>query len=72
MVCRLEKLLKRSSGRHKIDPKKQDDISSEADVEDLFVERIRLENMELRSYMTKQYWIIFLMNTILQLLLLTD
>ncbi|GMY12965.1 DUF3754 domain-containing protein, partial [Fagus crenata] len=46
-ITRLEKLLKRSSGRHKIDPKKQDDISSEADVEDLFVERIRLENMEL-------------------------
>lgn len=46
-ITRLEKLLKRSSGRHKINPKKQDDISSEADVEDLFVERIRLENMEL-------------------------
>lgn len=49
-VYRLEKLLKRSSGRHKKDPKKQDDISSEADGDDLSVERIRLENMELRSY----------------------
>lgn len=48
---RLEKLLKRSSGRHKKDPKKQDDISSEADGDNLSVERIRLENMELRSYM---------------------
>lgn len=48
---RLEKLLKRSSGQHKKDPKKQDDISSsEADGDALSVERIRLENMELRSY----------------------
>ena len=67
-ACRLEKLLKRSSGQHKKDPKKQDDIYPEADAEDLFVERIRLENMELRSYITSQCCIIFLMNTILQLL----
>ncbi|KAG6715554.1 uncharacterized protein LOC122307136 isoform X2 [Carya illinoinensis] len=46
-LSRLEKLLKRSSGRHKKDPKKQDDISSEADGDNLSVERIRLENMEL-------------------------
>uniref|UniRef100_A0A7N2KZ60 Aminopeptidase n=1 Tax=Quercus lobata TaxID=97700 RepID=A0A7N2KZ60_QUELO len=46
-LTRLEKFLKRSSGQHKKDPKKQDDICPEADVEDLFVERIRLENMEL-------------------------
>ncbi|XP_050270623.1 uncharacterized protein LOC126714495 isoform X2 [Quercus robur] len=46
-LTRLEKLFKRSSGQHKKDPKKQDDICPEADAEDLFVERIRLENMEL-------------------------
>ncbi|KAL0014683.1 hypothetical protein SO802_001752 [Lithocarpus litseifolius] len=46
-LTRLEKLLKRSSGQHKKDPKKQDDICPEADAEDLIVERIRLENMEL-------------------------
>ncbi|XP_062151761.1 uncharacterized protein LOC133860116 [Alnus glutinosa] len=46
-LTRLEKLLKRSSGQHKKDPKKQDDINSEACGDDLVVERIRLENMEL-------------------------
>lgn len=46
---RLEKLLKRSSGRHENDPKKLDDISSEANGDDLF-ERVRLESMELRSH----------------------
>lgn len=46
-LCRLEKLLKRSSRQRKKDSKKQDDINSEADDADLVVERIRLENMEL-------------------------
>jgi hypothetical protein len=54
-ACRLEKLLKRPSRQHKKDPKKQDDISSEACADDLVVERIRLENMELRSYMASPY-----------------
>ena len=54
-ACRLEKLLKRSSRQHKEDPKKQDDINSKACVDDLVVERIRLENMELRSYMASPY-----------------
>ena len=50
--CRLEKLLARKSKRHhKKDPKKDDDIISEAEQDDLYVERIRLENMELRSFM---------------------
>ncbi|XP_041003656.1 uncharacterized protein LOC121249064 isoform X2 [Juglans microcarpa x Juglans regia] len=43
---RLEKLMKRSSGRHEKDPKNLDDISSEANGDDLF-ERVRLESMEL-------------------------
>ncbi|XP_059449853.1 uncharacterized protein LOC132180885 [Corylus avellana] len=46
-LTRLEKLLKRSSRQHKEDPKKQEDINSEACADDLVVERIRLENMEL-------------------------
>jgi hypothetical protein len=54
-ACRLEKLLKRSSGQRKEDPKKQDDIYSEACGDDLVVERIRLENMELRSDMASPY-----------------
>jgi hypothetical protein len=55
VACRLEKLLKRSSRQHKEDPKKQDDINSEACADDRVVERIRLENMELRSYMASPY-----------------
>ncbi|KAF5725593.1 Disease resistance protein [Tripterygium wilfordii] len=47
-LTRLDKLLaKRSRGRHKKDPKKNDEINSEANQDDLCVERIRLENMEL-------------------------
>ncbi|KAM5581610.1 hypothetical protein ABKV19_010718 [Rosa sericea] len=50
-ITRAEKLLsRRSSSRHTKDPKKDDEITSEADgeeAEDLYVERIRLENMEL-------------------------
>ncbi|KAJ9132892.1 hypothetical protein P3X46_033717 [Hevea brasiliensis] len=47
-VTRIEKFLhRRSSGRRKRDPKKDDEIDSEAAQDDLCVERIRLENMEL-------------------------
>ncbi|KAM1323655.1 hypothetical protein ACFX2I_044983 [Malus domestica] len=49
-ITRIEKLLSRwSSGRPKSDPKKNDEIVSGADGEDedLFIERIRLEKMEL-------------------------
>ncbi|PON50487.1 hypothetical protein TorRG33x02_314130 [Trema orientale] len=47
-VTRLEKLFSRRSGRqHKKDPKKDDEISPDADQDDLYVERKRLENMEL-------------------------
>ncbi|GER33085.1 hypothetical protein STAS_09182 [Striga asiatica] len=46
---RLEKVLsRRSSSRLKKDPKKDDGIVSEAESDDLYVERVRLENMELR------------------------
>ncbi|KAG8482416.1 hypothetical protein CXB51_024189 [Gossypium anomalum] len=46
--CRLEKLLnRRLRERHKKEPKKDDEINPEADSEDLYVERIRLENMDL-------------------------
>ncbi|PPS19837.1 hypothetical protein GOBAR_AA00711 [Gossypium barbadense] len=46
--CRLEKLLnRRLRERHKKEPKKDDEINPEADSEDLFVDRIRLENMDL-------------------------
>ncbi|KAL5797299.1 hypothetical protein ACOSQ2_002119 [Xanthoceras sorbifolium] len=50
---RLDKLLARRSTGHrtkdpkKDDPKKDDEISSEAEQDDLYVERHRLENMEL-------------------------
>lgn len=44
----LEKLLsRRSKRRHKPDPKKDDEINSETEQNDLSVERHRLENMEL-------------------------
>ncbi|PQQ15750.1 uncharacterized protein Pyn_33530 [Prunus yedoensis var. nudiflora] len=49
-ITKVGKLLsRRSSGRPKTDPKKNEEISSEADGEDedLYVERIRLEKMEL-------------------------
>ncbi|CAL2250471.1 unnamed protein product [Prunus armeniaca] len=49
-ITKVGKLLsRRSSGEPKTDPKKNEEISSEADGEDedLHVERIRLENMEL-------------------------
>ncbi|XP_022751832.1 uncharacterized protein LOC111300466 [Durio zibethinus] len=47
-LTRLDKLLsRRSARRHKKVPKKDDKINPEADSEDLYVERIRLENMDL-------------------------
>lgn len=49
MVHRLDKLRGKRSGRHqKKDPKKDDETNPEADDEDLYVERIRLENTQLR------------------------
>ncbi|KAK2665998.1 hypothetical protein Ddye_004572 [Dipteronia dyeriana] len=53
---RLDKLLsRRSSGRHKKDPKKDDEIISEVEQDELYVERHRLESMELsfRSLLSK-------------------
>ncbi|XP_011006140.1 PREDICTED: uncharacterized protein LOC105112220 isoform X1 [Populus euphratica] len=47
-VTRLDKIFARKSrGQHKKDLKKNDDHNSEEDQDDLFVERIRLENMDL-------------------------
>ncbi|MBA0858556.1 hypothetical protein Goshw_028019 [Gossypium schwendimanii] len=47
-LTRLEKLLnRRLRERHKKEPKKDDEINPEAYSEDLYVERIRLENMDL-------------------------
>ncbi|KAM7280119.1 hypothetical protein ACFE04_007253 [Oxalis oulophora] len=47
-ITRLEKLRKkRPSKQHKTDPKKNDEIIAETDQDDLYVERIRLENMDL-------------------------
>ncbi|KAA3455901.1 aminopeptidase [Gossypium australe] len=47
-LTRLEKLLsRRSRGRNKKEPTKDDEINPETDSEDLYVERIRLENMDL-------------------------
>ncbi|XP_059294387.1 uncharacterized protein LOC132047364 isoform X3 [Lycium ferocissimum] len=39
---------RRSNSRRKMDPKKDDEIISEAEDQELYVERIRIENMELR------------------------
>ncbi|KAL3630893.1 hypothetical protein CASFOL_023877 [Castilleja foliolosa] len=45
---RLEKVMsRRSSSRLKKEPKEDDEILSEADYDELYVERVRLENMEL-------------------------
>ncbi|KAJ6873674.1 hypothetical protein NC651_032510 [Populus alba x Populus x berolinensis] len=47
-VTRLDKIFARKSrGHHKKDLKKNDDLNSEEDQDDLFVERIRLEKMDL-------------------------
>ncbi|XP_062105318.1 uncharacterized protein LOC133816971 [Humulus lupulus] len=47
-LTRLNKIFsRRPSGKHKKDPKKDDEIIPDADQEDLCVERKRLENMEL-------------------------
>lgn len=52
--CRLDKLFSRKSGRkNKKDLKKDDDIIPDADSADL-IERKRLENMELRFYITSR------------------
>ncbi|XP_070052026.1 uncharacterized protein [Nicotiana tomentosiformis] len=53
---RIDRLFsRRSSSRRKKDPKKDDEINSEAEDHDLYVERIRIENMELslRSLLSK-------------------
>ncbi|XP_052303068.1 uncharacterized protein LOC7466307 isoform X2 [Populus trichocarpa] len=48
-VTRLDKIFARKPrGQHKKDLKKNDDLNSEEDQDDLFVERIRLEKMDLR------------------------
>jgi hypothetical protein len=46
---RLQKLFSRKkNGKQKMDSKKNDDLASEVDEKDLYVERIRLETMDLR------------------------
>lgn len=53
---RIDRLFsRRSSSRRKKDPKKDDEINSEAEDHDLYVERIRIQNMELslRSLLSK-------------------
>ena len=48
-TCRLERFFcRKSPAREKKDPKKNDEISPEAGADELSVERIRIENMELR------------------------
>ncbi|RVX06923.1 hypothetical protein CK203_015012 [Vitis vinifera] len=48
-TCRLERFFfRKSHAREKKDPKKNDEIRTEAEADDLSVERIRIENMELR------------------------
>uniref|UniRef100_A0A6N2ML95 Aminopeptidase n=1 Tax=Salix viminalis TaxID=40686 RepID=A0A6N2ML95_SALVM len=46
-VTRLDKFFDKSRGQHKKDLKKNDDLNSEEDQDDLFVERIRLEKMDI-------------------------
>ncbi|KAL8544256.1 hypothetical protein ACS0TY_004693 [Phlomoides rotata] len=52
---RLEKVLSRRSSSRKKDPKKDDEIASEVEDSGLYVERVRLENLELsfRNLLTK-------------------
>jgi hypothetical protein len=46
---RLQKLFSRKkNGKQKMDSKKNDDLASEVEDKELYVERIRLETMELR------------------------
>ncbi|KOM26558.1 hypothetical protein LR48_Vigan293s000900 [Vigna angularis] len=52
-LTRLEKLLSRRSKRRNKKNPKDNEINSEVDEQDLYVERIRLENMQLRSARTK-------------------
>ncbi|KAJ6680340.1 hypothetical protein OIU79_019951 [Salix purpurea] len=46
-VTRLDKFFDKSRGQHKKDLKKNDDLNSEEDQDDLCVERIRLEKMDI-------------------------
>lgn len=47
--CRLERVFSRKPrAQHKRDSKKDDESSSETEQDNFYVERIRLENMELR------------------------
>ncbi|KAF8390757.1 hypothetical protein HHK36_025284 [Tetracentron sinense] len=47
-VTRVQRILSRNSNaRRKKDPKKTDEICTEADQDDLYVERVRMEDMEL-------------------------
>lgn len=51
--CRVQRLLaRRSSSQIQRDPKKTDEVTIEKE-EDLVVERIRIENLELRFCITK-------------------
>lgn len=68
-TCRLERFFCRKSlAREKKDPKKYDEISSEAEVDNLSVERIRIENMELRFalcfslFLFQTNWMFILLN----------
>ncbi|KAJ9683162.1 hypothetical protein PVL29_018947 [Vitis rotundifolia] len=52
-LTRLERFFfRKSHAREKKDPKKNDEIRTEAEADDLSVERIRIENMELRRACT--------------------
>ncbi|KAJ0974608.1 hypothetical protein J5N97_016573 [Dioscorea zingiberensis] len=48
-VTWIQKILPKKSAKSKKDPKKADEISANVDDQDLFVERIRIENMELST-----------------------
>lgn len=49
ITCRLERVLySRSSSLRKKDPEKDDEITSEAEQDVLYAERVRIEKMELR------------------------
>ncbi|KAH7653716.1 hypothetical protein IHE45_19G097700 [Dioscorea alata] len=48
-VTWIRKLLPKKSTKSKRDPKKTDEISTDVEDQDLFVERIRIENMELST-----------------------
>ncbi|XP_039114453.1 uncharacterized protein LOC120249843 isoform X2 [Dioscorea cayenensis subsp. rotundata] len=52
-VTWIQKLLPKKSTKSKRDPKRTDEISTDVEDQDLFVERIRIENMELRRASSK-------------------